>query len=167
MKKYLLLGEYLMKSLFLKFRYVLILALSVQLISCGTILYPERRNQRAGFIDAGVVVLDAVGLLFGIIPGVIAFAVDFSTGAIYFPTVKVERERVSFNTQDLRIVKFDPKHYTLASLEAIISKETGKDFHFSDQRLRLVKLKDQRDILVLFAQFQQTVLTRTSLALAK
>jgi len=147
-------------------RYVLILALSVQLISCGAILYPERRNQRDGRLDAGVVVLDAVGLLFGIIPGVIAFAVDFSTGAIYFPAEKVIGI-TSFNTQDFRIVKFDPKHYTLASLEAIIRNETGKDFYFSDRRLRLVKLKNQRDIPVLFAQFQQAVLTKTFLALAK
>jgi len=148
-------------------RLVLILALSVQMVSCGTILYPERRNQRDGRLDAGVVVLDAVGLLFGIIPGVIAFAVDFSTGAIYFPRLREERERVSFNAQDLRIVKFDPQHYTLASLEAIIARESGKDFHFSDQRLRLVKLKDRRDIPVLFAQYRQTVSTRTSLAMAK
>src|SRR5215472_17337813 len=53
--------------------------------SCGTILYPERRGQPRGPLDPGVVVLDAIGLLFFIIPGVIAFAVDFSTGAIYLP----------------------------------------------------------------------------------
>lgn len=148
-------------------RYVLILALSVQLISCGTILYPDRRNQRAGHLDAGVVVLDAIGLLFGIIPGVIAFAVDFSTGAIYLPAEKTEKGKISFNAQDIRIVKFDPKHYTLASLEAIIRHETGENFHFTDQRLRLVKIKNQREIPVLFAQFRQTVASRTSLALAE
>jgi len=53
--------------------------------SCGTILYPERRNQKAGHLDPGVVVLDAVGLLFFLVPGVVAFAVDFTTGAIYLP----------------------------------------------------------------------------------
>jgi hypothetical protein len=31
------------------------------------------------------VVLNAIGLLFFFIPGIIAFAVDFSTGAIYLP----------------------------------------------------------------------------------
>lgn len=53
---------------------------------CGMILHPERRNQPpGGDMDWGVFALDAVGLLLFFIPGVIAFAVDFSTGAIYLP----------------------------------------------------------------------------------
>lgn len=59
--------------------------LLIQQLGCGTILYPERRGQQGGRIDAGVAVLDGIGLLFFIIPGVIAFAVDFSTGAIFLP----------------------------------------------------------------------------------
>ncbi len=55
----------------------------LQLTSCGYIMYPERRGQRGGKIDAGVAVLDGIGLLLFIIPGVIAFAVDFASGAIY------------------------------------------------------------------------------------
>lgn len=52
---------------------------------CGTILYPERRGQRGGQLDWGVVLLDGLGLIFFLIPGLIAFAVDFATGAIYLP----------------------------------------------------------------------------------
>ena len=52
---------------------------------CGTILYPERRGQVSGPLDWKVVALDAVGLLFFFVPGIVAFAVDFSTGAIYLP----------------------------------------------------------------------------------
>ncbi len=52
--------------------------------SCGTILYPDRRDGRhTDKIDAGVAVLDATGLLFFIIPGLVAFTVDFATGCIY------------------------------------------------------------------------------------
>ena len=54
-------------------------------VGCGTILYPERKNQSAGRLDWGVVALDAVGLLFFLVPGVIAFAVDFNNGTIYLP----------------------------------------------------------------------------------
>ena len=36
--------------------------------SCGTILYPERRDQKHGSIDPGVAILDAVGLLFFLVP---------------------------------------------------------------------------------------------------
>jgi hypothetical protein len=52
---------------------------------CGTVLHPERRGQEAGPLDWNVVALDAVGLLFFFVPGVIAFAVDFNNGTIYLP----------------------------------------------------------------------------------
>lgn len=58
-------------------------ALITQLTACGTLLYPERRGQSGGKVDLAVVAMDAVGLLFFFVPGVIAFAVDFVTGAIY------------------------------------------------------------------------------------
>src|SRR5262249_47382389 len=76
-----------------------------QLAGCGTILYPERRGQVGGRLDVGVVVLDAIGLLFFLIPGIIAFAVDFSNGTIYLPAhlhpVTVE------HTVQLRKIHFD------------------------------------------------------------
>lgn len=53
--------------------------------ACGYILYPERHGQTQGRVDPAVVALDAASLLFGIVPGIIAFAVDLSTGAIYLP----------------------------------------------------------------------------------
>ncbi|UAW99205.1 polyribonucleotide nucleotidyltransferase [Halopseudomonas nanhaiensis] len=59
--------------------------LITQLSACGTIFYPERRGQLSGEIDAGVAILNGIGLLFYIVPGLIAFGVDFATGAIYLP----------------------------------------------------------------------------------
>lgn len=68
-------------------RRLLLLALAAGPASgCGTILYPERRGQPGGPIDWKVFALDGIFLLLFVIPGVIAFAVDFSTGAIYLPT---------------------------------------------------------------------------------
>ncbi|MCW7753202.1 hypothetical protein OOT00_04285 [Desulfobotulus sp. H1] len=61
-------------------------------VGCGTLLYPERRHQAlqvdpAGRqIDPAVAVMDAACLIFFIIPGLVAFAVDFATGAIYLPS---------------------------------------------------------------------------------
>jgi len=53
---------------------------------CGTLMYPERRGQRhSNQIDWKVVALNGLGLLLFFIPGVIAFAVDFHSGAIYLP----------------------------------------------------------------------------------
>ena len=63
-----------------------------QLSACGTVFYPERRGQISGEIDPGVAILNGIGLLFYIIPGVIAFAVDFATGAIYLPDARYSLE---------------------------------------------------------------------------
>ncbi len=130
---------------------LIVALLSVQMASCGTILYPERRNQKVGHVDAGIAILDAIWLLVGIIPGIIAFAVDFSTGAIYLPNT----ERASIDGKNMRIVHFDPKTTTPKMVEEIISKETGKDFHFSDKRLKLARLKNTDELPQFFAQAQQ------------
>jgi hypothetical protein len=52
-------------------------------VGCGTILYPERRGQTSGHVDTGVAVMDGLWCLAFIIPGVVAFIVDFGNGAIY------------------------------------------------------------------------------------
>ena len=64
---------------------IVMTVLLFQLAACGTIMYPERKGQTSGKIDVGVAVLGGIGLLFFIIPGVIAYAVDFSNGTIYLP----------------------------------------------------------------------------------
>lgn len=50
---------------------------------CGLILHPERQGSRGGNLDPMIVLLDGLGLFFFLVPGVIAFAVDVSTGCIY------------------------------------------------------------------------------------
>lgn len=59
--------------------------LILHLTACGTLLYPERKGQTGGRIDAGVAALNGVGLLLFVIPGLIAYAVDFNNGTIYLP----------------------------------------------------------------------------------
>jgi hypothetical protein len=49
---------------------------------CGYFLHPERRGNRSD-VDAGSLVMDLLWLLPGIIPGVVALIVDFSSGAVY------------------------------------------------------------------------------------
>ena len=73
------------KSLVNTLRVLICAVLMVQLMGCGTILYPDRKGQKSGKIDAGVAILDGIGVLCFIIPGVIAFAVDFYNGTIYLP----------------------------------------------------------------------------------
>jgi hypothetical protein len=121
---------------------------TMQLMGCGTLMYPERRGQRAGSLDAGVAVLDGIGLLFGIIPGVIAFAVDFSNGTIYLPgTARLG----SLDMKNIKEVKFDPKHTSLASIERIIKDKTGCEVRFGQDNIRLSKLKSLDDMMAHFA----------------
>ncbi|MGL6160278.1 hypothetical protein [Microbulbifer sp.] len=62
-----------------------LLALTINLTACGYFLYPERKGQTGGRVDPVVVILDGAALLFGILPGIVAFAVDFTNGTIYLP----------------------------------------------------------------------------------
>jgi len=58
----------------------------VGLPGCGTIFHSERVGQpHSRDIDWKIVALNGLGLALFFIPGVIAFVVDFSTGAIYLP----------------------------------------------------------------------------------
>ncbi|MCD6499363.1 MAG: hypothetical protein J7M25_13815 [Deltaproteobacteria bacterium] len=50
---------------------------------CAYFLHPSQRGSSGGELDVPMVVLDALWLLVGIVPGVIALAVDFGTGAAY------------------------------------------------------------------------------------
>ena len=122
---------------------------TLQLAGCGTLMYPERRGQRGGRLDVGVTVLDAVGLLFFIIPGVIAFCVDFSNGTIYLPEHRI---MTSLNIKDFRQVKFDPNHTSIASIERIIKDETGREVKLDQANVKIAKLRSFNDMLVQFAK---------------
>lgn len=124
------------------------IVLIAQLVGCGTLMYPERRGQRGGRIDAGVAILDGIGLLFFIIPGLIAYAIDFSTGTIYLPGTNTG----SLDIKDIKQVKFDPKHYNAASIEKIIKRETGYMVKLNRDDIKVYKLKSLDDMMVRFAE---------------
>jgi len=97
-------------------------AFTLQTIGCGTIIYPERRGQPAGKIDTQVAILDGLGLVLFIIPGVIAFAVDFATGAIYLPGGK----KAQVPADSTRVVLADPAQLAPGEIERIVAAETGQ-----------------------------------------
>ena len=104
--------------------------LVVQLSGCGTILYPERKGQVSGKLDVGVVALDAVGLLFFLIPGVIAFAVDFSNGTIYTPGTSASLD----NPENMTTVRVDGE-LTDETIERIVKEQTGQDIRMKDAQV--------------------------------
>jgi hypothetical protein len=110
---------------------VLVATLLTQVTACGSIFYPDRRGQIDGKIDPAIAALDAVGLLFYIVPGLIAFAVDFTTGAIYFEpgkTAQVSPEKLK------DAIDADGKVDT-QKLQTILDTELGRHFPLDDPRL--------------------------------
>ena len=103
------------------------ITLLVQLTSCGTILYPERRGQKpdAAQIDVKVVILDGALLLLFLVPGVIAYAVDFATGCIYLPPGRIVQNSGDLRADDLQVIHLDPEQLNADSITRIIQARTG------------------------------------------
>jgi len=118
---------------------VVLAAMMLQTVSCGTLLYPERRNANPGNridpagrrIDPAVAVLDAACLIIFIVPGIIAFAVDFATGAIYLPNGR-KNTRVS----DDYAVYIDPETLSPDTIRQVIFEHKGVDVRFDDARMK-------------------------------
>ena len=109
---------------------VLAATLLTQLAACGTLFFPDRRGQIEGKIDPLVAGLNAIGILFYVIPGLIAFGVDFATGAIYLPN-----DQYSVAPEKLReAIGADGRVDTL-KLKAILHRELGRDLPLDDPRL--------------------------------
>jgi len=110
---------------------VMVAALLTQLTACGSIFYPDRRGQIDGMIDPAIAVLDAVGLLFYVIPGLIAFGVDFATGAIYFP----HGQSAQIDPQKLQPAINADGSVDNSKLQAILETELGRTLPLNDPRL--------------------------------
>jgi hypothetical protein len=118
-----------------------------QLAGCGTILYPERRGQKTGNIDPGIAILDAIGLFFFIIPGLVAFGVDFTTGTIYLPA----KPGTSLDRKGIKQIAFNPKYCNPATIERIIAKETGHKVRLAQNNMKIAKLHSVDDMMALLA----------------
>lgn len=109
---------------------VLAATLLAQLSGCGTLFYPDRRGQLKGQIDPAIAALDAIGILFFVIPGLIAFAIDFGTGAIYLP-----EGRYSVTPERLQEAVGSDGRVDPVRLRAILQQELARDLPLDDPRL--------------------------------
>jgi len=100
---------------------VISVVMITQLYGCGTLLYPERRGQKTGTVDVGIALLDALWLLVFIVPGVVAFAVDFTTGAIYLPGGK----KGSAPSGKMVVVRVNPADLSEKTIKEIVMNRTG------------------------------------------
>ncbi|MDO9622735.1 MAG: polyribonucleotide nucleotidyltransferase [Pseudomonas sp.] len=105
--------------------------LLTQLTACGTLFFPDRRGQIDGRVDPVVVGLNAIGILFYVIPGLIAFGIDFATGAIYLPN----GQSAQVDPQELHKVVDAEGKIDHAQLKALIEQQTGHSLPLDDPRL--------------------------------
>lgn len=122
---------------------LIIFTLVANLASCGTILYPERKGQKPGKIDAGVAVLDGIGLLFFIIPGVIAFAVDFNNNSIYLPHSSSTKKSSSKKSSQIQ----SDQKLNQASIEKIIYTETGLSINLQQTDVEVIRLSSETELI--------------------
>jgi hypothetical protein len=115
------------------------------LSGCGTILHPERRGQPGGRLDWKIVALNGVGLLFFFIPGIIAFAIDFATGAIYLPPEDQFSQTIS--PADKRLVKISASSQqpSVEEVEEIVSRHVGRKIALEPGKFVTEPLKDLAD----------------------
>ncbi len=110
---------------------LLVATLLTQLSACGTLFFPDRRGQIEGRIDPVVAGLNAIGILFYVIPGLIAFGIDFASGAIYLPGGLTSQ----VDPQDLQNVVDADGKIDAAKLKTLIEVQTGHSLPLDDPRL--------------------------------
>jgi len=116
--------------------------------SCGTIIYPERHGQSPGKVDVGVAVLDGIGLLFFLVPGVIAFGVDFATGAIYLPPSSSASLEINPSTlQDAKIIMAETETLTRYEIESMVQKETQQDIDLTTPETVVARVRPNEPLV--------------------
>jgi len=119
---------------------IVLVVLITQIAGCGTIMYPERRGQKIhGDVDTRIAVLDAVGLLFFIIPGLIAFGVDFYTGAIYLRPGENQVWGQTQSKQEIVAISVDPNQLNQKMIEKIVSNHIGQNISLDNRYMQILK----------------------------
>ncbi|WP_111412305.1 hypothetical protein [Billgrantia lactosivorans] len=112
----------------------------IALVGCGTVFHPERKGQLSGRIDPVVAIANGVGLLFFIVPGVIAYAVDFSNGTIYLPS--------AHDSAGVDVLPME-EGMDLPALERLLSARTGMPVSLDRELLRVEEVESLDEALAL------------------
>jgi hypothetical protein len=104
--------------------FFVVIFLIMQTASCGYFIYPERRGQTGGKIDTHIAILDGLGLLLYIIPGLIAYAVDFSSGAIYLPAGE-KSSSITPDNENVVVIQTDKDKLDFQTIDEIVKEHTG------------------------------------------
>jgi len=114
----------------------------VPLTGCGTILHSDRvGGHHSRDIDWKIAGLNGLGLAFFFVPGVIAFVVDFYTGAIYLPPQRSASDSGSESKSEhlatWERMEVGTHRLTREPLERILSERSGRDCQLSQTGTRV------------------------------
>jgi hypothetical protein len=119
----------------------LVLGVSITaLVGCGTVFHPERKGQMSGRIDPVIAIANGVGLLFFIVPGVIAYAVDFSNGTIYLPGTQ--------DSASVETLQID-EDMDVPTLERLLSEKFGKTVSLDSELMQVEEVESLDEALAL------------------
>ncbi len=135
--------------------FMLATVLVINLMACGIILHPERKGQTGGRVDFGIVALNGLGLLFFLVPGIIAFAIDFSYGTIYLPGGK----RAYLTEKELDQISSNGE-VSLDALSSIIQTKTGSEVSLDSKDLRVSYLQSVNQLPANFDAAALAILSR-------
>lgn len=109
---------------------------------CGVFLYPGRMNApRSNQIDWKVAALDGLGLILFFVPGVIAFAVDFYTGAIYLPAGHTNGGHTA-SRAELKRRDVPRDELNISTIENAVSDHVGISISLRDDGSRVSQLAE-------------------------
>jgi hypothetical protein len=129
---------------FARLRWLVIALFVFHQCGCGTIFFPERKGQPPGPLDLKVVALDAIGLLFFFIPGVIAFAVDFNNGTIYLPPGTYSQ--TGNDKERWKGIRTTSTRPDSAEIEEAIRTRTGKSIRLKPGSYRVARLDSMESL---------------------
>jgi len=133
------------------------LVFSLSLAGCGTLLHPHRNGHHGDRVDPAIVLLDGALLLFFVVPGLVAYGIDFYTGAIYLPghgrrhAGHADHAPRPGLPEDVCVIQLDPGELTEARVEALVREHTGAEFRIDDPRLQRLRMEPARGLRMLSA----------------
>ncbi|MBX2878861.1 MAG: hypothetical protein KTR32_02955 [Granulosicoccus sp.] len=142
----------------------LVAVLLLSQAACGTLLYPERQGQTSGRLDPTVLILDTIGLFFFIVPGVVAFAVDFGTGTIYLPADPTSKKSTeTMLTQSYHQIELS-KNFTMETVNAAVATHTDVADALSNENLRIMSIESDQLLTLMGEQNHLLALNKQRLS---
>lgn len=115
--------------------------LLLHLTACGSLLYPERSGQTGGRVDPTVAVLNGALLVAFVVPGLVAFGIDFYQGTIYLPDTAMQDE----NQQGFRTVQADGP-LTTHQIEELVGQELGQNISLADAEWQTIEVQNSEEL---------------------